>query len=72
MSRSPWVTAAELCERLNVTDKQLGRMVASGKFPKPLRVGINRRVWSRNVLDAYFDLQAIQQIRELRQNHQDA
>lgn len=53
-TQSRFVDAVELCGELGICKRTLGRMVESGRFPQPLRVGLRKRLWLR--VEAYAAL----------------
>jgi len=52
----PLLSAADVQSWLSVSRSTLIRLVDSGKFPKPIRVGQNRR-WRRSMIEDWIHQQ---------------
>ncbi|WP_158222724.1 helix-turn-helix transcriptional regulator [Rhodopirellula sp. MGV] len=49
-----FIEAPEILETLGFSDDTLYRLIATGKFPKPLRLGIRKRVWLRATFEQHI------------------
>ena len=47
----------DVCKRLGVSKATLGRMVAEGRFPKPVRLTRQLNGWRASDVAAWFDAQ---------------
>lgn len=45
----------DVCETYGLSRSTVYRLVAAGKFPKPLKIGISAVGWDADALDAWFD-----------------
>jgi predicted DNA-binding transcriptional regulator AlpA len=52
------LTAADVCERLQVCKSTLDKLVAEGQFPPGLRVANKLRRWAESSVNAWIDSKA--------------
>lgn len=52
--REPLIRSAEVASRLGISQRSLHRLVASGGFPAPLRIGRSVR-WQPSQVDAFIE-----------------
>lgn len=49
------LTAKQIYELLGIDKRSFYRLIASGRFPKPLRIGTTRTRWRSDSLRAWLD-----------------
>ncbi|MDV6033985.1 MAG: AlpA family phage regulatory protein, partial [Phycisphaera sp. RhM] len=53
-NRPRFVEADEIARELNISHNTLAAMIADGRFPAPLRLGLRKRVWLRKTFDCHI------------------
>lgn len=62
------IQTTQLCNELGVTEHVLNRWIELGTFPKPLRMGLRRRVWWKVTVREHIERLAAEAAQEDKEN----